>query len=43
MTRNLLLYIKDILQNMQDAEDFIRGMSFANFDDLVKSRKAMAS
>ena len=32
MTRNLLLYIKDILQNMQDAEDFIRGMSFANFE-----------
>jgi hypothetical protein len=31
MTRNILLYIKDILQNMQDAQDFIRGMSYEKF------------
>lgn len=31
MTRNLSLYIKDILQNMQDAQNFIRGMSYEKF------------
>jgi uncharacterized protein with HEPN domain len=31
MTRNILLYIKDILQNMQDAQDFIQGMSYKKF------------
>jgi len=31
MTRNVLLYIKDILQNMQDAEEFIRNMSYEQF------------
>lgn len=25
MTRNVSLYVKDILQNMQDAEEFVRG------------------
>ncbi|MDP3039995.1 MAG: hypothetical protein Q8O18_09010, partial [Deltaproteobacteria bacterium] len=28
MTRKVLLYIKDILQNMEDAEEFIRGISY---------------
>ena len=31
MTRNVLLYIKDILQNMQDSEEFIRNMSYEQF------------
>lgn len=31
MSRNALLYIKDILENMQDAEEFIRGMSYEQF------------
>lgn len=31
MTRNVLLYIKDILQNMQDAEEFIHNMSYEQF------------
>jgi len=31
MTRNVLLYIKDILQNMQDAEEFIRNMTYEQF------------
>jgi uncharacterized protein with HEPN domain len=31
MTRNISLYIKDILQNMQDAQNFIRGMSYKKF------------
>jgi len=31
MTRHILLYIKDILDNMQDAEEFIRGISYEQF------------
>ena len=31
MSRNITLYIKDILQNMSDAEDFISGMSYEQF------------
>ena len=31
MSRNITLYIKDILQNMSDAEDFISGMSYDEF------------
>jgi uncharacterized protein with HEPN domain len=31
MTRDLSLYIKDILQNMRDAQDFIQGMSYEQF------------
>ncbi len=31
MTRNILLYIKDIFQNMQDAEGFTCGMSYEQF------------
>ena len=33
MTRNVSLYIKDILQNMQDAEEFLRGFSCEQFAD----------
>jgi len=31
MTRNISLYIKDILQNMGDAEEFIQGLSYDQF------------
>ena len=31
MNRNIALYVKDILQNMQDAEEFIQGMSYEQF------------
>ena len=31
MTRNVSLYVKDILQNMQDAEEFVRGFSYEQF------------
>jgi hypothetical protein len=32
MSRNTALYLKDILQNMRDAEEFIQGMSFKQFE-----------
>ncbi len=31
MTRNTLLYLKDILQNMREAEEFIRDMDYQQF------------
>ena len=31
MSRNVALYIKDILENMRDAEEFVQGMSYAQF------------
>ena len=31
MNRNIALYVRDILQNMQDAEEFIQGMSYEQF------------
>jgi len=31
MTRNVALYIKDILENMRYAEEFVQGMSYAQF------------
>ena len=31
MSRNISLYIKDILENMRDAREFIRGMSYEQF------------
>ena len=31
MSRNVLVYIKDILQNMRDAEQFIQGMTYEQF------------
>jgi uncharacterized protein with HEPN domain len=33
MTRNVSLYIKDILQNMQDTDEFLRGFSCEQFAD----------
>jgi len=31
MTRNVTLFVKDILQNMRDAEEFIQGFSYEEF------------
>lgn len=31
MSRNISLYVRDILQNMQDAEEFIQGLSYSEF------------
>lgn len=31
MNRNVLIYVRDILENMQDAEEFIQGMSYEQF------------
>ena len=31
MKRNVALYVRDILQNMQDAEEFIQGLSYDQF------------
>lgn len=31
MSRNISLYVRDILQNMRDAEEFIQGLSYDEF------------
>ncbi|MGB9299937.1 MAG: DUF86 domain-containing protein [Anaerolineae bacterium] len=31
MNPNVLIYVRDILENMQDAEEFIQGMSYEQF------------
>jgi len=31
MKRNIVIYVRDILQNMQDAEDFVQGLSYDQF------------
>ena len=41
MSRNITLYIKDILQNMSDAEDFISGMSYDEFTNDKKTLNAV--
>lgn len=41
MTRHVALYIKDILSNMQDAEQFIEGMSYQQFVDDKKTFNAV--
>ncbi len=41
MSRNITLYIKDILQNMSDAEDFITGMSYEQFANDKKTLNAV--
>jgi len=38
MSRNVLVSIKDILQNMRDAEQFIQGMTYEQF---VADKKTM--
>ena len=41
MKRSLVPYVRDILQNMQDAEDFIQGMSFDQFASDKKTVNAV--
>lgn len=41
MTRHVALYVKDILQNMRDAEQFIEGMSYPQFVEVKKTFNAV--
>ncbi len=41
MSRNIALYIKDILQNMQEAVEFIQGMSYEQFIDDKRTLNAV--
>lgn len=41
MTRHVALYIKDILQNMRDAEQFIEGMTYEQFVNDKKTFNAV--
>lgn len=41
MNRNIALYIRDIVQNMKDAEEFIRGMSYDQFISDKRSLNAV--
>ena len=41
MTRNVTLYIKDIIENMHDAEEFIQGLSYEAFASDKKTLNAV--
>ena len=41
MTRNVALYVKDIIQNMQDAEEFVQGLSYEAFTSDKKTFNAV--
>ena len=41
MTRNVTLYVKDIIQNMHDAEEFIQGLSYEAFASDKKTFNAV--
>lgn len=41
MSRNITLYIKDILQNMREAVEFIQGMSYEQFIDDKRTLNAV--
>lgn len=41
MSRDISLYIKDILQNMSDAEEFIQGFSYDQFASDKKTLNAV--
>lgn len=41
MSRNIALYLKDIVQNMNDAEEFIRGMTYGEFEADKKTLNAV--
>ena len=41
MTRTIALYVKDIIQNMVDAEEFIQGLSYETFISDKKSFNAV--
>jgi uncharacterized protein with HEPN domain len=40
MSRNVLIYVRDILENMKDAEEFVRGMEFEQFSGDKKTINA---
>ncbi len=41
MSRDISLYIKDMLQNMRDAEEFIQGLSYDQFQSDRKTLNAV--
>ncbi len=41
MSRDISLYIKDMLQNMRDAEEFIQGLSYDQFQSDKKTLNAV--
>ena len=41
MSRDISLYIKDILQNMRDAQEFIQGLSYDRFASDKKTFNAV--
>ena len=41
MSRDISLYIKDILQNMRDAQEFIQGLSYDRFASDKKTLNAV--
>lgn len=41
MNRNFLIYVRDILENMKDAEEFVRGMEFQQFSGDKKTINAV--
>ncbi|MEJ2558109.1 MAG: hypothetical protein P8186_18205 [Anaerolineae bacterium] len=41
MNRNVALYLWDILQNMQDAEEFVQGLSYDQFASDKKTFNAV--
>jgi uncharacterized protein with HEPN domain len=41
MKRNVALYVRDILQNMGDAEDFIQGLTYDQFTSDKKTANAV--
>ena len=41
MSRNISLYIKDMLQNMRDAEEFIQGLTYDQFQSDKKTLNAV--
>ncbi len=41
MSRSVLLYIRDMLENMQDIEEFVRGMGYEQFSKDKKTINAV--
>lgn len=41
MTRTITLYIKDILENIEDAEEFVEGMDYEEFIKDKKTNRAV--
>ena len=41
MKRDIAIYIKDILENMELAEDFVKGMSYEDFVNDIKTNHAV--